>query len=662
MKKLLSIQLIIFICIAIFFVFGVKAYQSNDELLVNGGFENADTSMWAANSCTLTRDSNNKKSGSYSIMVTGRSQYYASPGQDITSILNQCGQGTYSFSAYMKLLSGEASASMYIVISIECTDVSEQWHTGNAAIITNSTFTQSIGTEQNITWQGTLTRALIYIQNVDSSIKSDLYVDDISLVKTSPIITLSPAPTYIATAQTLEKRGSGKPSVGAIRWDAWLPSSQSTFGWSTENNVGAQVARSLGPNKYHFRLPYFSIVNGDNNVDFPPYTQSTMDNEIRYAEYAGIDFWAYCWYPIGSGMDTARNMHVSSGLRDKVKMCAILNVNPFGSAERAQLVSYMKESFYMKVQGGRPLLFFFYDPNPLPTIIAIQQDCIAQGIPLPYCVSMGSMNTGIDAVSNYAITGSDGEAFSSLAQRAESNWNTQRNAGNEVVPLVSCGWDNRTRYDHQVSWGTVPANSWVQTATASEIATHLQNGVNWTNSNTSNTLANAVLMYAWNEHDEGGWLCPTVKVDADGNALKDGLYNQVNSDRVVAVHNVLNPVAIPTVNPWATPVPTIKPTAIPNTSLPSSPNTTAGIIITPDVNATPATSIENSEQPSSGTGDTIENNDTATTSPDNLANATQMPIKMQSSGAWAVIIVALVILLAAAVTTVFLLKKKNKIN
>ena len=33
------------------------------------------------------------------------------------------------------------------------------------------------------------------------------------------------------------------------------------------------------------------------------------------------------------------------------------------------------------------------------------------------------------------------------------------------------------------------------------------------------TKANTVLMYAWNEHDEGGWICPTLKVDENGNQL-----------------------------------------------------------------------------------------------------------------------------------------------
>jgi len=533
MKKTVSVILVFLLLFLTFPIFNANA--KGEELMKNKGFEDADISMWTANGCKLERDSANKNSGSFSIKVTERTQAWSSAQQDITQILLTNGQGNYNFSTYMKLVDGEVTTNMFIVVSIESDKQGKQWYSGNAAGISSTSFTKSTASNA-ITWQGTLTRAIIYVQNSDANAKPSLYIDDFSLVQASAI---TPGPDYIPTAQTLEKRSSGAPAVGAIRWDAWLPQSQGTFGSNSSYNVGAQVARSLGPNKYHFRLPYFSIVNGENDVDFPPITQTQMDEEINYAAYAGIDYWAYCWYPIGSGMDTARNMHVSSSIRDKVKMSAIIFTDSFDDASRAQLVGYFKENFYMKVQGGRPLIFFFSNDNVLNTIGAIQQDCIKEGIPLPYCVSMAGASLGIDAVSRYAESGTNGESYNSLTQRVEKNWDTQKAVGNNELPFVSCGWDPRPRYDHPVAWGTVSADSWVQTATAGEIAAHLQNAINWTKSNTSSTLANAVLMYAWNEHDEGGWLCPTVQVDANGIVQKSGNKNLINTDRIDALHNLL---------------------------------------------------------------------------------------------------------------------------
>ena len=36
-----------------------------------------------------------------------------------------------------------------------------------------------------------------------------------------------------------------------------------------------------------------------------------------------------------------------------------------------------------------------------------------------------------------------------------------------------------------------------------------------------------MLIYAWNEHDEGGWCCPTLTVDETGNTVTDEYGNNV---------------------------------------------------------------------------------------------------------------------------------------
>jgi hypothetical protein len=41
------------------------------------------------------------------------------------------------------------------------------------------------------------------------------------------------------------------------------------------------------------------------------------------------------------------------------------------------------------------------------------------------------------------------------------------------------------------------------------LAQHVQAALAWTAHNPDLTPANAVIIYAWNENDEGGWLTPT---------------------------------------------------------------------------------------------------------------------------------------------------------
>lgn len=58
--------------------------------------------------------------------------------------------------------------------------------------------------------------------------------------------------------------------------------------------------------------------------------------------------------------------------------------------------------------------------------------------------------------------------------------------------------------------------------------------------NKASTLANTLIIYAWNEHDEGGWICPTLAVDENGNQLynEDGS-KKLNESRIQAVERAI---------------------------------------------------------------------------------------------------------------------------
>ena len=52
-----------------------------------------------------------------------------------------------------------------------------------------------------------------------------------------------------------QERQSRPFIIGAIRWDAW-----------TGGEITAQVERTLGPQKYQSRLPWFAEVKGDSQA------------------------------------------------------------------------------------------------------------------------------------------------------------------------------------------------------------------------------------------------------------------------------------------------------------------------------------------------------------------------------------------------------------
>lgn len=316
---------------------------------------------------------------------------------------------------------------------------------------------------------------------------------------------------------------AGEPSsralVGAIRWDAW-----------TGGEVTKQVERTLGPAKYHFRLPWFAEVLADDQVRIDGGHQGIMDQEIEYASTAGLDYWAFLLYPEASSMSDSLKQYLASPLRQRIGFCLILH-NAFGVAdtewpkERDRAVALLQEPGYQTVLGGRPLVYLFslqYKGRfPAERFADFLRIAETAGLH-PYCVYMGwnpvadyreHAQQGFDAVSAYAHGGAQSR-FADLAQAVETRyWESAATAQVPYVPLVSTGWNKEPRKDHPVSWER-NADYHRQTvftpaATPEEIAEHLSHSLAFVRQHPTVCPANAIIIYAWNELDEGGWLVPT---------------------------------------------------------------------------------------------------------------------------------------------------------
>jgi hypothetical protein len=143
--------------------------------------------------------------------------------------------------------------------------------------------------------------------------------------------------------------------------------------------------------------------------------------------------------------------------------------------------------------------------------------------------SLGSKLFGFDAVSMYGVSWlNDGVPYQDLVATEIMQWEYFRSIGLSVVPHVTTGWDKRPRFDNPVFWEppSSPSN-WVEAGTPEEISAHAADAVSWVSENPEVCPAKTVLIYAWNEFDEGGWLCPTLP-EYEGVA------------RIEAMHNVLN--------------------------------------------------------------------------------------------------------------------------
>lgn len=254
-------------------------------------------------------------------------------------------------------------------------------------------------------------------------------------------------------------------------------------------------------------------------------TQAIMDEEIQYAKRAGIDYWAFCYYK-KQPLYTARELYHSSAYKGDINWCAVIDPNIDGGFDEhlPDLIEDFGDSGYQKVLDGRPLIYILDNAVIPPENVTKMRDAAAAaGVGNPYIVMMSFsaqhaadlMNqAGADAVSSYRYSpqGKTGIPYSEVIDIESGLWSDYAAAGGTTVPFVTTGVDKRPRYDYVTPWEPnyeVFKNLWFQQATPEEIATHLSGAVQWCRAHPENAPANTVLIYAWNEFDEGGWICPT---------------------------------------------------------------------------------------------------------------------------------------------------------
>ena len=137
---------------------------------------------------------------------------------------------------------------------------------------------------------------------------------------------------------------------------------------------------------------------------------------------------------------------------------------------------------------------------------------------------------------------SGNKPYNDLAKSAANYWSQWALASQQYVPVITSGWHVKTRYDNPVTWSDTPENHYVQYATNEELTAHITDALTFMNSEVSKkcTMANTAIIFAWNEHDEGGWICPTIAVDENGNQLfNDDGTPKINNERLQAVKKAI---------------------------------------------------------------------------------------------------------------------------
>lgn len=332
-----------------------------------------------------------------------------------------------------------------------------------------------------------------------------------------------------------------RPVVGAIRWDAWH---------GDASYVGQTVEKTLAPEHWHYRLPFFGKEIDENMVEVRGNTQNIMDKEIEYAHAGGLDYWAFVVYPEEDALSIGLKQYLSSEKKHLINFSLNLQGGwesrggpEAWPAKVERYVNYFKEPSYQTVVNGRPLVFLYsveglvgsgrfetWD-DARKAFDGLREAAAAAGLGNPYIVAQGwnpsklkeqLQKLGLDAIGAYASSaGHEAGTYKMLAQHTEQWWDAFRKTEVPVVPLASAGWDMRPRVETPVPWvknGDI--KKYYEAPNPEELAVHIQRALEWCKRYPDSAEAQAILVYAWNEFDEGGWLCPTI---AEGSARLDAL-------------------------------------------------------------------------------------------------------------------------------------------
>jgi len=340
---------------------------------------------------------------------------------------------------------------------------------------------------------------------------------------------------------------AARPVVGAIRWDGW--------------NACDAFTRCLQPRQWQYRLPFFARVEPNGRLRMREDRPGVIDQEITFAAKAGLDYWAFVWYhpdgwpPESRYMQRCFELYLKSETRDKVNYALILSQPPhLGPRDRLGetidfLVDRFRDANYQKVLGGRPLVFFYLPDRIVKAmgstgavvdfVATLRARARKAGAGDPYFTGLVYWppqgvrlmdELSFDAFSTYAFWGGSENRehpYSALEQKARDWWAACLRTGRPFIPTVSAGWDYRPMKKPAYPGRDMEAD-WFAPPTPEQLADHVNEALVWTRTHTKACPAQAILIYAWNELSEGGWLVPTLK---DGTARLDALSKVLKRDR-----------------------------------------------------------------------------------------------------------------------------------
>lgn len=276
-------------------------------------------------------------------------------------------------------------------------------------------------------------------------------------------------------------------------------------------------------------------------------SQKIMERQIDLAAENGVDFFLFCWYwkdnkgPININAIENLSLHKSMELylkaknKHKVKF-ALLVANHQGSeiigTENWQeavkfWTQYFKDPQYITADG-KPLVVLFGTGDEAlgnAELAAMQETAkkegFRNGLAIAGCGGGARNKQGFTHTTHYNVipgyaAGSEEHKFRELVDATKAQWiGTEQQP---YIPLLTAGWDKRPWEGPD---GLNQKEGWYYPdSTPEQFKGFLKDAIQWMDDNpTKTTKERLVLIYAWNELGEGGYLVPT-KGDKEAAKLK----------------------------------------------------------------------------------------------------------------------------------------------
>ncbi len=298
------------------------------------------------------------------------------------------------------------------------------------------------------------------------------------------------------------------------------------------------------------KIPFYAF-DKEGSVFFDSFAEAYLISEVKAAEAAGIDFFAYDLHmgyaSVNSATNLIRNMNMqlirhasnfgTKNFGDKVEYAIVLDgdFDAGKSMERNLVVDqYLIRKGYLTAEDGRPVVFIRWNEDIQNQISKLNSTLkkavkdptnLKEGVESIYAIALDApsydeaINAGAEAISWTEGTGKGGAAYATMTATVEAKWAT----GTAVIPNVVTGFDKtplaanpiNIEANKQSGKDKTKAVAYARTgadddlvaaATAEELVNHVKNAVAATNKPAN---FKAVMIYAWDDFMGGAYLCPT---------------------------------------------------------------------------------------------------------------------------------------------------------